>query len=114
LNYAGTVVADGDKHGALGHLGDACGDADHASLETVSNALEASEVTVGDCLMTGSARALQDLGNVLSEDAVDTKDEADGRVLQDDVFDDEKLRMKEDADGAKQGMCSTYFCLYMA
>jgi hypothetical protein len=114
VNYACTVVTDGDEHGALASLGNACGDADRASLETVSNAPEASEVTISDYRITGSATALQDLGNVSSEDAVETKDEADGHVLHDDVFDDEKLCMNEDAIDAKQGMCSTYFCLYMA
>ena len=112
FNSAFTVA---DGHGALESCQNVCGryTADSTSLETVNNVPEVSEVTVNDCHITGSSRGLQDSIKLLNEDAMDVKGQADEHRLHDYIYNNGKLRMIEDVDGAKSGMCYIYFNVYM-
>ena len=76
--------------------------ADSISHETMLDAPEATNLTDGNCCISGSIRTLHGPINKSNEDAIDTKAQSDGH----DNFDNGKLGINEDDTDDAHGMSS--------
>ena len=88
------TVKDSDEDGVLERCQTIHGKhgADSISHETMLDAPEDTNLTDGNCCISGSIGALHGSINESNEDAIDTKAQADGHVLHDDSFDNGKYK----------------------